>query len=89
MVQADELILVYGKEDIDEELLGLKFKIGPFSFFQTNSRAAERMYGRIQELLGEENLDVLFDLYSGTGTIAQILAKKAKSLFDRNSRRSI
>lgn len=81
VVQADELILVYGKEDIDEELLGLKFKIGPFSFFQTNSRAAERMYGRIQELLGEENLDVLFDLYSGTGTIAQILAKKAKKVY--------
>ena len=81
VVQADELILVYGKEDIDEELLGLRFKIGPFSFFQTNSRAAERMYGRIQELLGEENLDVLFDLYSGTGTIAQILAKKAKKVY--------
>ena len=43
VVQADELILVYGKEDIDEKLLGLKFKIGPFSFFQTNSRAAERL----------------------------------------------
>ena len=81
VVQADELILVYGKEDIDEKLLGLKFKIGPFSFFQTNSRAAERMYGRIQELLEEENLDVLFDLYSGTGTIAQILAKKAKKVY--------
>ena len=81
VVQADELILVYGKEDIDEKLLGLKFKIGPFSFFQTNSRAAERMYGRIQELLDEEKLDVLFDLYSGTGTIAQILAKKAKKVY--------
>ena len=81
VVQADELILVYGKEDIDEELLGLKFKIGPFSFFQTNSRAAERMYSRIQELLAEEQMNVLFDLYSGTGTIAQILAKKAKKVY--------
>ena len=81
VVQADKLILVYGKEDIDEKLLGLKFKIGPFSFFQTNSRAAERMYERIQELLDEEKLDVLFDLYSGTGTIAQILAKKAKKVY--------
>lgn len=81
VVQADELKLVYGKEDIDEELLGLKFKVGPFSFFQTNSRAAERMYERVQELLDEEGIDVLFDLYSGTGTIAQVLAKKAKRVY--------
>ncbi|WP_215491707.1 23S rRNA (uracil(1939)-C(5))-methyltransferase RlmD [Fenollaria sporofastidiosus] len=81
VVQADELILVYGKEDIDEKLLGLKFKIGPFSFFQTNSRAAQRMYKRVQELLEKEDMDVLFDLYSGTGTIAQILAKKAKKVY--------
>lgn len=81
VVQADELKLVYGKEDIEETLLGLKFKVGPFSFFQTNSRAAERMYERVQELLDEEGIDVLFDLYSGTGTIAQVLAKKAEKVY--------
>lgn len=81
VVIADELKLIYGKEDIDEKLLGLNFKIGPFSFFQTNSRAAERMYGRILDLLDEENLDVLFDLYSGTATIAQILSKKASKVY--------
>lgn len=81
VVKADELKLIYGKEDIDEKLLDLNFKIGPFSFFQTNSRAAQRMYGRIQKLLEEERIGVLFDLYSGTGTIAQILAKKAQKVY--------
>ena len=63
-----------------EELLGLKFKITPFSFFQTNSLGAEVLYETAREYIGDTNEKVVFDLYSGTGTIAQILAPVAKKV---------
>lgn len=63
-----------------EELLGLKFKITPFSFFQTNSLGAEVLYEKAREYIGDTNEKVVFDLYSGTGTIAQILAPVAKKV---------
>ena len=62
------------------ELLGLKFKITPFSFFQTNSLGAEVLYIKTREFVGEIDNQVVFDLYSGTGTIAQILAPVAKKV---------
>ena len=49
-----------------------------FSFFQTNSRGAELLYQTVRDYIGETNQKVIFDLYSGTGTIAQILAPVAK-----------
>lgn len=61
-----------------EELLGLKFKITPFSFFQTNSLGAEVLYETAREYIGETDGRKVFDLYSGTGTIAQILAPAAE-----------
>ena len=54
-----------------EELLGLRFKITPFSFFQTNSLGAEVLYETARSYIGDTKDKVIFDLYSGTGTIAR------------------
>ena len=72
--------ILWGKDYFYEELLGLKFKITPFSFFQTNSLGAEVLYEKAREYIGDTNEKVVFDLYSGTGTIAQILAPVAKKV---------
>ena len=80
VVQADEMRVLYGQDYFYEELLGLKFKITPFSFFQTNSRGAEVLYQKAREYIGKINDKVIFDLYSGTGTIAQVLAPVAKKV---------
>lgn len=72
--------VLYGQDYFYEELLGLKFKITPFSFFQTNSLGAEVLYETAREYIGDINEKVIFDLYSGTGTIAQILAPVAKKV---------
>lgn len=72
--------VLYGQDYFYEELLGLKFKITPFSFFQTNSLGAEVLYETAREYIGETKDKVIFDLYSGTGTIAQILAPVAKKV---------
>lgn len=69
--------ILYGHDYFYEELLGLKFKISPFSFFQTNSLGAEVLYEKTREYVGATDGKVVFDLYSGTGTIAQILAPVA------------
>ena len=71
---------VYGRDYIEEELLGLKFKITAFSFFQTNSLGAEVLYSKARDYVGTTKDKVIFDLYSGTGTIAQILAPVAKKV---------
>ncbi|MGN0312449.1 MAG: 23S rRNA (uracil(1939)-C(5))-methyltransferase RlmD [Lachnospiraceae bacterium] len=73
--------ILCGQDFFYEELLGLKFKISPFSFFQTNSLGAEVLYEKAREYigsLGEDN--VVFDLYSGTGTIAQMLSPVAEKV---------
>lgn len=72
--------VLYGQDYFYEELLGLKFKITPFSFFQTNSLGAEVLYETAREYIGDINEKVIFDLYSGTGTIAQILAPVAQKV---------
>jgi 23S rRNA (uracil-5-)-methyltransferase RumA len=72
--------VLYGQNYFYEELLGLKFKITPFSFFQTNSLGAEVLYETAREYIGETKDKVIFDLYSGTGTIAQIVAPVAKKV---------
>ena len=69
--------VLYGQDYFYEELLGLRFKITPFSFFQTNSLGAEVLYETVREYIGETKDKVIFDLYSGTGTIAQVLAPVA------------
>ncbi len=68
----------FGEGYIYEEMDGLKFKIGPKSFFQTNYRQALNLYRKTLEFADITENDVVYDLYTGTGTIAQYLAKKAK-----------
>lgn len=80
IVKSDETKVLYGQDYFYEELLGLKFKITPFSFFQTNSLGAEVLYSTAREFVGETKDRTIFDLYSGTGTIAQILAPVAKEV---------
>ena len=72
--------VIFGQDFIQEELLGLKFNISAFSFFQTNSLGAEVLYSKAREYVGTTKDKVVFDLYSGTGTIAQILAPVAKKV---------
>jgi len=69
--------ILYGRDFFMEELLGLTFRVTPFSFFQTNTLGAEVLYETVRAYAGEMKDKVIFDLYSGTGTIAQILAPVA------------
>ena len=80
VVQNDRTEILYGRDCFEEELLGLTFKISPFSFFQTNSLGAEVLYETAREYVGSTKDKVIFDLYSGTGTIAQMLAPVAKKV---------
>ena len=80
VVQADEVKTLYGREYIIEDLLGLKFKINPFAFFQTNTKGAEKLYSMVRDFMGNSDNKVVFDLYCGTGTIGQIVAPKAKKV---------
>lgn len=78
-VKSDETSILYGQDFFYEELLGLKFKISAFSFFQTNSLGAELLYRTAREFISEclKPGQTVYDLYSGTGTIAQMLAPVA------------
>ena len=80
VVQNDSTAILFGRDYIMEELLGLTFKITPFSFFQTNSLGAEVLYDKVRSYVGSVDGKTVFDLYSGTGTIAQILAPVAKKV---------
>lgn len=80
-VQCDELRVLHGRDYITEEVLGLKFKISPFSFFQTNTKGAEVLYSIARDFIGDHSDKVIFDLYSGTGTIGQVMAGKAKKVY--------
>lgn len=80
VVQSDENVILHGQDYFFEELLGLKFRISPFSFFQTNSLGAEVLYETARSYVGETRDKVVFDLYSGTGTIAQIFAPVASKV---------
>lgn len=96
VVACDDMKLLFGKDYIIEEILGLKFKISPFSFFQTNTKGCEVLYSKVREyimsgtvmgnglnekaIVNGEKDKVIFDLYSGTGTIAQMMAPVAKKV---------
>lgn len=80
VVQSDETVVLYGQDYFYEELLGLKFRISPFSFFQTNSLGAEVLYETARSYVGETKEKIVFDLYSGTGTIAQMIAPVARKV---------
>lgn len=79
-VLSDGTRVLYGQDYITEEILGLKFKISAFSFFQTNSLGAEKLYSIVRNFVGTTKDKVIFDLYCGTGTIAQIMAPVAKKV---------
>lgn len=79
-IQNDRTDILYGRDYIEEILLGLHFNISAFSFFQTNSKGAECLYEKAREFVGETKDKVIYDLYSGTGTIAQLLAPVAKKV---------
>ena len=80
VVQSDETHVLYGQDYFYESILGLKFKITPFSFFQTNTKGAEVLYNVARKYVGDTKDKVVFDLYSGTGTIAQMLAAVASKV---------
>jgi 23S rRNA (uracil1939-C5)-methyltransferase len=75
-----EILLYKGQDFITEQLGELKFRIGPVSFFQTNSRQALKMYDLVKEFAQIGTDDVVYDLYTGTGTIANYLARQAKQV---------
>ena len=80
VIANDGTELLYGRDFFQERILGLDFRISPFSFFQTNSLGAEVLYETARSFIGDTRDKVIFDLYSGTGTIAQILAPVAEKV---------
>ena len=80
VVQSDETRILYGKDYFYEKLFDLTFKVSVFSFFQTNTKGAEVLYDAARSYIGDTRDMTVFDLYSGTGTIAQILAAVAKKV---------
>ena len=85
VVKNDRTTILYGQDFFYEELLGLKFKVSEFSFFQTNTYGAEVLYQTTREYIGDlsregEKDKTVYDLYSGTGTIAQMMADVAKKV---------
>ncbi len=83
VVKSDRTEILYGQDWFYEEILELRFKISPFSFFQTNSLGAEVLYETVRDFIGaveEEELGrkpVVYDLYCGTGTIALLMSPVA------------
>ncbi len=67
-----------GRGFIEEEMEGLRFRIGPKSFYQTNSRQAYRLYSVVREFAALTGEELVYDLYTGTGTIANFVARQAK-----------
>lgn len=77
----DQEVLVWrGNDFIYEEMEGLKYKIGPKSFYQTNSEQAYNLYKITREFAGLTGSELVYDLYTGTGTIANFVARQAKKV---------
>ncbi|MDR2844049.1 MAG: 23S rRNA (uracil(1939)-C(5))-methyltransferase RlmD, partial [Candidatus Symbiothrix sp.] len=75
-----EIHVFKGNESIFEEMEGLKFKIGPKSFYQTNSEQAYNLYKIARDFAGLTGKELVYDLYTGTGTIANFIASRAKQI---------
>lgn len=75
-----EVVCFNGRDHIFEEMEGLKFKIGPKSFYQTNSDQAYELYKLAREFAGLQKYDIVYDLYTGTGTIANFVARSVKKV---------
>ncbi|MCR5097550.1 MAG: methyltransferase domain-containing protein, partial [Lachnospiraceae bacterium] len=80
VVEDQGTTILYGEPEFTETLLGLNFRISPFSFFQTNSAGAEVLYDTAREYLNSSGTKpkTIYDLYSGTGTISQLLSPAAE-----------
>ena len=76
-VNSEEETILYGSRDINEKIFDLNFRISPYSFFQTNSLGVEKLYEKVLEYVNQSNPEnkVVFDLFSGTGTIGQVVSK--------------
>jgi 23S rRNA (uracil1939-C5)-methyltransferase len=75
-----EIIAFYGKDHLIEEMEGLQFKVGPKSFYQTNSRQAYKLYSIAREFADLTGSEIVYDLYTGTGTIANFIARRSKKV---------
>lgn len=73
--------ILYGRDYYNEEILGLRFKVKAFAFFQTNIDAVERLYSDVLEVVPDVSGKTVYDLYCGTGTISQLMASKAKNVY--------
>jgi 23S rRNA (uracil-5-)-methyltransferase RumA len=80
-VNCEELKILYGRDYYYEKIMGLVFKVSAFSFFQTNIEAVEKLYGDAINLIPDFKNKIVYDLYCGTGTISQVLAKEAKKVY--------
>ncbi len=75
VVRSDEMTILYGRDFFIEKLFDLEFKVSVYSFFQTNTKGAEKLYSLVKEFAGNVSHKMVFDLYCGTGTIGQIMAE--------------
>ena len=75
-----EIIPFYGKEYVEEVMEGLRFRIGPKSFYQTNSLQAYELYKVARRMAGLTGNELVYDLYTGTGTIANFVSRNAKQV---------
>ncbi|MBQ5436915.1 MAG: 23S rRNA (uracil(1939)-C(5))-methyltransferase RlmD [Firmicutes bacterium] len=80
-VNVQDMRILWGRDWYMEEIMGLRFKVGAFSFFQTNVDAAERLYRDALDLIPGIEGKTVYDLYCGTGTISQAMALKAKMVY--------
>ena len=80
-----DIILYHGKDYIKEQIDGLNFRVGPKSFFQSNTTQAEILYKKIKELSKVKKNDIVYDLYTGTGTIAQYISKSCERIIGIDS----
>jgi 23S rRNA (uracil1939-C5)-methyltransferase len=75
-----EIVLFKGKDHIIEKMEDLQFKVGPKSFYQTNSDQAYQLYKVVRDFAGLKGHEIVYDLYTGTGTIANFVAHKAQKV---------
>ena len=73
--------VLWGRDYYNEEILGLKFKVKAFAFFQTNIEAVERLYSDVLKVVPDVSGKTVYDLYCGTGTISQLMAGSAKDVY--------
>ncbi len=80
-IYMDDIKLLWGQDHYTENLLGLKFKVNPDSFFQTNTKAIERLYRDAVDLMSKGGESTVFDVYCGTGTISLAVSKYVKKVY--------